>query len=352
MAEKALQNARRSWLVTRLKKHPRQDEFFGDLGRTESNALPLFAPDGDIVIVPDGTVVGGVRVFEAAKRAGLASVLVRVREDLDEGGAVINLAADDMEKAPRHFQYARMLACYDALEARIRAGGEHFQKKDVVRAVMRALHVKSHAVYAATRARKAPALVREALLRGEVSMWKVDNLVAQGADVQAAAVAKIRAGTPPAQAVTDAMAEGAAGTIGVVEDEAQDEEARLREAVAVLREAAARGKISKEDAARIVAGFAVSRVRCVAVIVGADDRSPRLVGGLTYVTRSAATGDEIARRFAARNGGEVVAVFVEGVTGGAPEGLYDLIGCGTPLTEEDEEAYDNEAEASEESDDA
>ena len=78
------------WKISRLKKHPKQDEMFGDISEEERRAL---ADDMErngqrqpVEIRPDGTIIAGHQRVLAATLLGWTEIDVIVRFDLEEKG--------------------------------------------------------------------------------------------------------------------------------------------------------------------------------------------------------------------------------------------------------------------------
>ena len=78
------------WDITKLKRHPKQAEFFNDLSDTELQSLARDIEDNGqltpVEILPDGTIIAGHQRVRAVKSLGWEKVRVWVRQDLADAG--------------------------------------------------------------------------------------------------------------------------------------------------------------------------------------------------------------------------------------------------------------------------
>lgn len=202
----ARKNATQMWPLSKLKDHPKQAEFFGDLSEAETKAL---AKDMDkngqrtpIDVLPDGTIIGGHQRVRVARQLKWKQIEVKVHHDLAAAGphaveelfladnlhrrhlspltrarCISRLIEIEMERNPKK----QWRGCHEQVKAEIAA-----QLKMSLRTVNRYLLIL-----------EAPPAVQSAFDRGEIKLTDAGRVALLDKRTQAEIARRIAAGEVP-----------------------------------------------------------------------------------------------------------------------------------------------------------
>jgi ParB family chromosome partitioning protein len=175
-----------TWPIDRLKDHPLQATYFGDLSDAELDTLAQDMDDNElqdpVKILPDGTIIAGHQRVRAARRLNWTEIEVVVRTDLAKGGeaAVESYLLRDNLIRRQHSPLCRARGIRRLLE--IESGcdpgelpfGKFEQLKKRIGDQLGGLHLRSVSRY--LRVLEAPVAVQQALDRGELSLNNAGKL--------------------------------------------------------------------------------------------------------------------------------------------------------------------------------
>ena len=236
------------WKISRLKKHPKQDEMFGDISEEERRAL---ADDMErngqrqpVEIRPDGTIIAGHQRVLAATLLGWAEIDVVVRYDLEEKGdaAVEKEFIDDnlIRRQLSPLARARCIRRLMEIEAGGRTGGLGWKGKEELKATMgRRLHVSPRSVSRYLLVLDAPPAVQRAFDQNQITLINAGKVALLGKSEQLEISKRIQAGEKAAKVITEYLskpesrhkkvADAVAGFVRNLERGRQDLDGRVDE---------------------------------------------------------------------------------------------------------------------------
>lgn len=191
------------WKISKLKKHPLQDEYFGDVPDAELEALAAdMRQRGQrqpVEILPDGTIVAGHQRVRAAKLLGWREVEVIIRDDLPEQGEAEVESELIRDNLLRRFLpgLARAKCIKRCME--LESGGKLNNKKteEMKSKIAAQLHISPRNLNRYLLALEAPTIIQQAFDRGNITLinaGKVALLAKTDKKTQQEIVRRIEAG--------------------------------------------------------------------------------------------------------------------------------------------------------------
>jgi len=174
-----------SWLIRKLKPHPRQAETFPDLPDADLDALAAdMAANGlqhPIEILPGGVILAGHQRVRAAKKLGWKEIDVVVRHDLAAAGDVATTAyfiGDNLNRRQLSpLAKARCVAELIELEAGRRIEDMYGEDRDnVKKTVAQRMGMSQRNLNRYLLALKAPLPIQMAFERGHLSLTEVGDV--------------------------------------------------------------------------------------------------------------------------------------------------------------------------------
>jgi ParB family chromosome partitioning protein len=200
------------WEISKLKRHPRQEEIFGDLPDAELRALAddmrRRGQQQPIEIRPSGEVICGHQRVRAARLLGWTTIDAIVRHDLDEKGdhaVEAHFLSDNLHRRQLSpLGRARCIKRLMEIESGSRTGSLGWKKREELKAsIAKQLNLSPRSVSRYLLITAAPAAVQRAFDGNQITLIAAGRVALLPKSVQQEIARRISAGEPARKVVAE-----------------------------------------------------------------------------------------------------------------------------------------------------